>query len=154
MTYPDKLPEYIASGTTTDQGKLVITRMDAMNEFLLKYPNRRFSIRITINDPETTKGLRGYYFSTIIPMLRIAFYEQGEIYTEKDTDEFIRSISPVMQIDNVDIETGEYTTHTARISEISNETFRIFISWIQQYAAENLHILIENPFWKRKTYQR
>jgi hypothetical protein len=137
--------DYTVTGRTNAKGQLLIADQKAMAEFFSKWPNVKFTGRFHVAQPGTSEALKGYYFNKIVPDFRRALWEAGERKTEKDTEKFIRELSPIMWEETPDPETGKYEHELLEINDLDNQQLVLFIEHLKQIAAEEFYFFIEDP---------
>jgi hypothetical protein len=90
--------------------------------------------------------MRRYYFGVVVEMYRTEFRKLGHNLTKDDTHEFIKTLCPSMKREMV-LPTGEIVTRWQSIADpsFSNTDFMDYLAELQQYAAENLDLIIPDP---------
>ena len=136
--------EIAASGKVNSNGQLSLY-MGEVNEFFKNWKNARIVVRFIVSQPETSEPMKAYYYHYVVPTMKRAIWENGERKTESETEHFLRELSPIMQDQTPDIETGKYTTRVREISELSNAEFVEHIEFIKQIAAEEYNAFIDDP---------
>ena len=139
-----KQREINAAGTINNDGKLAMY-MGEVNQFFAKWKNARVVVSFIVSNPGTSEALKGYYFNYVVPTFQRAIWESGERKTEKDTERFLRELSPIMYEECVDMETGEYTQRIREISELDNNELIEHIETLKQIAAEEYNTFIDDP---------
>lgn len=139
-----KKREISANGTINSNGQLAMF-MGEVNEFFKSHKNARIVARFIVSSPGSSEALKGYYFNYVVPTMRRAIWESGDRKTEKDTERFLRELSPVMYGETVDTDTGIYNQNVRGISELSNAELIEHIEAIKQIAAEEYGVYINDP---------
>lgn len=139
-----KKREISASGKITNEGKLAIY-MGEINDFFAQHKNANIIARFIVTNPGTSEALKGYYFNAVVPAMRRAIWESGDRKTEADTEKFLRELSPIMYLETVDIETGEYSNELRTVADLSNPELIEHIETIKQIAAEEYRVYIDDP---------
>ena len=139
-----KRHEFSTTGKVTDTGKLAIY-MQEFNEFLKQHKGCTVVAKFRIVTPGTSEALRAYYYNCVVPAFKSAFWENGERMTEEQAEKRIRELSPVMYVQTVNEETGEYTGRIREISELDNDELVEHIETLKQIAAEDFSTYIEDP---------
>lgn len=93
----------------------------------------------------TSDALRGYYFGYVVPSVRKGLWALGERKTQKNTEQYLRLLSPITNKESFDPTTGEYTNTIIGISDLDNAGLIEHIEFIKQFAAEELQVYIEDP---------
>lgn len=133
-----------ATGKIDNVGRLNMY-MEEIKDFFRQWKGRRIFARFTIVEPEGSDALRGYYYHCIVPQMQQAIWDAGERLTEEQTERRLRSLSPVMYIEQVDEQTGRYTYELKEIKDLSNAELVEHIDTIKQLAAEEYNLFIEDP---------
>lgn len=122
------------TGMVTSAGQLLLP-MDRVNAFLSKQKGRRIIAIFEAVEPGSSAAQMAYYFKYILPTIREALYETGERKTEAQTDLWLRGLCPTC-----------WTAYgeLMKIHEMSQTEMSDFIDWLKQFAAENLHVYIED----------
>lgn len=136
--------EKSVAGTISKDGRLSLF-MGELREFFKAWPNTNVIATFRVVDDRQSAPLRGYYFKVVVPEIRRGLWAAGDRMTEKGTEWFLRTISPVMVEESVNEETGEYRQRFRSIPELDNSELREHIEICAQFAAENLHIIINPP---------
>lgn len=133
-----------AAGTISKDGRLSLF-MGELREFFKSWPNRSVIASFRVMDDRQSVPLRGYYFKVVVPEIRLGLWATGNRMTEEDTERYLRTISPVMIEESVNEDTGEYFQRFRTIPELDNSELLEHIEICAQFAAENLHIIINPP---------
>lgn len=113
-----------------------------LNQMCKKHIGKRIIATFEVVENGSSDAIRRYYFGHIVPAFRKALWENGDRKTLEQTEEYMREISPIMQDETPDIKTGKYHSRVRGISETTNAEMLDHISFLQQFAAENLYIYI------------
>ena len=126
------------AGYIGEDGKLRLP-MDRINAFLAKNMGMRLIARFYVAEPGSTELQNGYYYNYIVPAIKAARYEQGERMTEKQVDRWL--------IDNYpgDKTECEFGTEVDEARLLTKNQMTDFLDWLKQFAAENLHVYVEDP---------
>lgn len=136
--------EITTTGKIDNKGRLRIY-MDDINEFFSNWKNSNVIVNFTIVPSEKTKALRGYYYGVVVPSFKRAFWECGERMADSVCESRLRSMSPIMFKETVDIETGNYHIDLREISDLSIDELIEHIETLKQIAAEKFYFYIEDP---------
>ena len=136
--------EINANGKVTQEGKLALY-MGEVNEFLANWKNAKIVVTFRVSEPLTSAPLKAYYYYYVVPTMQRAIWESGDRKTESETETFLREMSPIMQDQTPNIETGKYETRLREIPELSNAELIEHIEIIKQIAAEEYNTFIEDP---------
>lgn len=139
-----KRREISATGIINAHGALAMC-MGELNQFFAMHKGCRVIARFTIAQKGTSEALKGYYFNYVVPTFKAAIWDAGERITEQETERRLREISPIMQEESVNTDTGEYSTRLRTIPELSNAELVEHIAFLQEYGAENYSIYIDDP---------
>lgn len=139
-----KQREIIATGAINNKGQLQMY-MGELKAFCGQWKGARVVARFTVIGSGTSEALRGYYYNYVVPTMRRAMWEAGERLTEQDTERRLRAMSPIMAVERVDFETGEYSVEVREIAELSNAELIEHIETIRQLAAEEFSVFIDDP---------
>lgn len=137
--------EHTITGRTNDRGQLLILDQEGMSDFFKKWPNIKFTARFQVAQPGTSEALKGYYYNKIVPDFKKALWEAGDRKTEKDTEQFIRELSPIMWEEKPDPETGRYEQNLLEIKDLDNQQLVMLIEHLKQIASEEFYFFIEDP---------
>lgn len=139
-----KQREIQIAGTINSAGEILLHK-DELKEFAKQHPNERFVLHVQILPKQTSQSLRGYYYSYVVPTFRQAIWKAGERLTEKQTEERLRRLSPLMWEQKADFNTGRYNSRLRHLSELSNAELIEHIATLQQIGAEEYSIYITDP---------
>lgn len=121
------------SGLIGADGKLYLP-MDRIGLFTGAHRGERVIVKIEAHGRRTTAATMGYYFGYVIPTLRGAMLETGEVMTEDQTHEFFWRLYP-----------GPHDW-TQNIRGASQDEVSGYLEWLKQTAAEPpLSVYIEDP---------
>lgn len=123
------MTQIVESGEISDKGKLVIP-MDRVTEFLHHNKGKRIIVTFEVAEKGSSNALLRYYFGYVIPTIQQALTKLGNRLTKKQTDEWLRSISPIME--------GKES-----IQDIPQSDMVEHIEFLKEYCAENLDVYIE-----------
>lgn len=137
--------EYVVTGQVDANGRLLISDADGMNDFFKKWPKTKFIGRFSVAQSGSSEAMKGYYYNKIVPDFKKARWENGDRTTEKDTEKWIREMSPIMVEELADEDTGEYTQELRKINDLDNQEMVMFIDNLKQIAAEEFGFFIEDP---------
>lgn len=138
-----KKREITATGRINNNG-LLSMYMSEINDFFRQHKDSRVIARFIVSSPGSSMALKGYYYNAVVPSFKAAIWESGERKTEKDTELFLRQLSPIMYEEIAD-ENGQYTQRIREISELSNSELIEHIETLKQIAAEEYNLYIEDP---------
>ena len=131
--------EISESGIIGTDGRLRLP-MDRLNAYFLANKGKRVVVRFEAAEIGSTELQQAYYYNYIVPTIKAALYAKGERYTESGVDRWLINNYPfcgdLFTEDGAPKVIGKQLT----ISEMSD-----FLDWLKQFAAENLHIYIEDP---------
>lgn len=133
-----------ATGLIDKSGRLLMA-MDELNEFFATHSGARVIASFRIVPTGTSEVLRAYYYKSIVPEFRAAFWDIGERMTEEQTERKLRELSPIMWYESVNEESGEYSSSLRDIVELSDAELVEHIETLKQIAAEALSLYIEDP---------
>ena len=122
------------SGRIDKDGKMRLP-MDRLRQFFSQNKGRRIVIRVDVWE-EPTEAMFGYYHRYIVPTIQKALYEQGQRLAAEEVDEWLRSSNKI----TCNAEHG-----LRRVEQLSRDEMSEFISWLKEFAAENLYTYIEDP---------
>lgn len=136
--------EIIVSGMVNKDGKLAMY-MAELNDFMRKRKNEMVIARFKTYKKGSSSALRGYYFNYVVPTMKMALWQSGDRKTDSQTEEYLRSISPVTISQESNEKTGDYRTEIRRISDLDNRELIEHIEFIKQMAAEEYSVYIDDP---------
>lgn len=139
-----KSREINISGLIDNQGKLRLY-LGELNAFAQQWKNARVVATFRVYQPGTSAALRGYYFNYVVSTMKRALWENGERKTDEQTEVWLREMSPIMYQQEVDPETGKYSTVLREIADLDNAELIEHIETIKQFAAENFNTYIDDP---------
>lgn len=139
-----KRREITATGTINQSGGLAMY-MGELNEFFAMHKGSRVIARFTVASPGSSAALRGYYFNYVVPTFKAAIWDAGERLTEEQTERRLREFSPIMYVERVNEETGEYTHELRKIVDLSNSELIEHIEFLKQLGSEEYYIYIADP---------
>ena len=71
-----------------------------------------------------------------------AYFDLGNRFSTEDTHLELRRNCPMMCYEEWNPTFNEYSIAVKEIQSISREGLKNYIAWVQQYAAENLHLIL------------
>lgn len=119
--------------------------MGELNEFFKGWKGSRIIARFIVASPGSSEALKGYYFNYVVPTFKHAIWEAGERLTEEQTERRLREFSPIMYVERVNEETGEYTHELRKIVDLSNSELIEHIEFLKQLGSEEYCIYIADP---------
>lgn len=134
----------IQNGHITDDGQLYMF-MGEVNDFFSKHKGCKVVAEFTVLKKLASEALKGYYYLSVVPDFRKALWSTGERKTQEQTDEYLRSISPIMYEEIPNVKIGKYSKRIREIHELSNAELIDHVEFLKQFAAENFFFYIEDP---------
>ena len=128
------MSEVRAVGKIDNEGKLRVF-MGEVNQFLSQQKGAKCVLRIELL-PEGNRQMISYYWSYVVPKVRQAMKETGDMMTEKDVDEMLRNLCPMLH-------TCGQGQKVKQLTDLSRDDLCDYIDWIKQFGAENLSIIID-----------
>lgn len=119
-------------GYIGEDGKLRLP-MDRIKAFLAQNRGMRLIAIFDVAEPGSTELQKGYFYKYVVPAVQAARYEQGERMSERAVDQWL--------VENYPGEKPEM--YAAR--NFTKQQMTDFLDWLKQFAAENLHVYIEDP---------
>lgn len=132
-----------AYGNVNDKGGLVMF-MGELNAFLKEHKGERIVATFTAAPAGSSEALKGYYFHYVVPMVQHGLKEMGDVKTEQQTEEYLRSISPACIDESVMVD-GKYFQRVKDIAEMQTKELIEHIEYVRQFAAEWLSVFIDDP---------
>lgn len=119
--------------------------MGELSEFLKLWKGNKIIASFYVSKSGASEPLKAYYFKGVVPSFRRVFQENGEWLTQEQTDKKLRQLCPVLIEEDVDPETGLYTSRVREINELDNQELVTYIDFLKQLAAEEFCLFIEDP---------
>lgn len=132
------------TGTIDNNGDLRMY-MDELKQFFRMHKGCRVIAKFMVESLGSSEALKGYYYNCVVPSFQEGMWDAGERLTEEDAEIKMRELSPIMLEQEINEETGKYTTRLREISELSNAELVEYIDHLKQIAAEEYSIYIEDP---------
>lgn len=132
------------TGTIDNNGNLRMY-MDELKQFFKMHKGCRVIAKFMVESQGSSEALKGYYYNCVVPSFQEGMWDAGERLTEEDAEIKMRELSPIMLEQEINEETGKYTTRLREISELSNAELVEYIDHLKQIAAEEYSIYIEDP---------
>ena len=123
------MTQIVESGEVTENGKMRLP-MDRINEFLNQNKGKRLIVTFEVAEHGSSNALLRYYFGYIVPTVQQALTKLGNRITRKETEEWLRSISPIME--------GKES-----VNDVPQADMWEHIEFLKEYCAENLSVYIE-----------
>lgn len=139
-----KQREINVTGIINKDGKIEMY-MGELKAFAHNNKNARIVATFRIYNPGTSAALKGYYYNYIVPTIRRALWELGDRKTLKDTEQWLRCLSPITVHSELDPSTGLYNDTVRDISDLDSSEMVEHIEYIRQMAAEELNVYIDDP---------
>ena len=138
--------DLILYGQTDSNGNFLIANKVEMSAHFKEWPKSFFTIKIEINKTKTASiPLIVYYKKKIVPDMQRAFLENGDRYTQEETDLKLRDLSPITQKENYNTDTRKWERETMELEELDNQQLVFFIEHIKDIAAMELGAYIADP---------
>ena len=115
--------------------------MDRINAFCSENKGKRVVVRFYADTPGSSKAQQSYYYNYIVPTIVAALYEQGTRKSDKSVDKWLVQEYPGEK-DERQLGVG---TDVTEAREFDQTQMSDFLEWLKQFAAENLHVYIEDP---------
>lgn len=130
---------------TNEKGILSVYNREDFSNFFKENPNERFSVEVKKLAKNKSSGLRAYYFAEVVPKFQIALRGIGYSFTSKQTHEFIKQFSPIME-PQIEMNGKTYTERRGLSdSDFTNSDFLSYIEDLKRFAAEEFSIIINDP---------
>lgn len=113
-----------------------------LREFLNQWKESRVVVRFEILSEKPSEALKGYYFHCVVPTMKTALWESGERKNEKETEQWLREMSPITHLCEW---RGFWDVTIKETAELNNAEFVEHIEFIRQMAAEEFAVYIEEP---------
>lgn len=123
-----------------DEGRLMMP--PDLREFLNMWKNSRLVVKFEILPDTPSEALKGYYFHCVVPTMTTALWESGERKNERQTENWLREMSPITHHCEW---RGFWDVTIKEIAELSNAELSEHIEYIRQLAAEEFSVYIEEP---------
>jgi hypothetical protein len=132
---------------TNEEGIAKTSNATLMAHWFGKRPSRQFTIEIKeVRDSQSSK-LRAYYFAEVVEKYRMGLKILGYNMTTDETHNYIKQFSPVMRrelaLPNTDIVTTSF--RSLKDEDFTNADFSQYIADLVIFAAEHLHVEINDP---------
>lgn len=103
--------------------------MDRVRQSLSPHAGERVVVTFRTIGRKSTQAQQGYYYGYILPTIQSALLEKGTRMGKNEVDSFL---------------CREYGSECAFAKDMQKDEMTDFISWLQQWAAENLEVYIED----------
>lgn len=124
------------SGLVFNDGYLHIP-MDRLEPFFKAHKGQRVIARFEAVPPGSSAAQQSYYYQYVIPTIIDALRKQGTRKTAEQTDRWLMEEYP-----------GGGNADTIALvfaRQLNQSQMSDFLEWLKQFAAENLHVYIEDP---------
>ena len=95
------------------------------------FKGKRIVVTIEVLAGDCTENQKAYYFGYVVPTVQDAMRELGERRNSRQVDLLLRTSYP------------DWTGKS--IDQFDKREMSDFLQWVQQYAAENLNVYIDDP---------
>lgn len=136
-----KRRETTVIGTISNDGKLNLQL--SVVPFLQEWKGNKVAITFKVIGGTQSEAMKGYYFNYVVPAMKNAIWESGERKNEKETEQWLREMSPITHIE--EWHDGTWITKIKEIAELTNAELSEHIEFIRQMAAEEYGCYIEEP---------
>lgn len=119
--------------------------MGELNEWFKLWHNNKVIVTFEVLRPEASEAIKGYYYKYIVPEFQRALKETGERKTEAQTEQFLRSLSPIMWDETPDIKTGKYCADLRGINDLTNPEMCEYIEHLRELAAVEFGFEVKDP---------
>ena len=127
-------------------GKLYINNQTALSFFGSKNKDKRVIIELKVLDDDSSKAMRAYFRYFILPEFQKAIRENGEYMTLKQTEEFISTITPMLQKEVWSEDINDYIIEYRKFEDLSNYEGSHCIEHLRIIAATEYGFEISDTF--------
>jgi len=114
----------------------------ALSDIIKQYEGKRVEISISKAKKERSNQQNRYYWGCLIPILRSALKDLGNIYTAEQVHDILKY--KFLKSDK-HIKDGEFITEIKSTTELSTSEFMDYIAEIQRWSAEFFGVIIPDP---------
>ncbi len=107
------------------------------------FPNDTITITVEKKKRKRSLSQNAYYFGVVCALVRNGMNEFGSDYSIEETHEFLKSKFNLKEFINGN--TGEVSTIPFSTTKLTTIEFMAYISKIQQFASQDLCIVIPDP---------
>lgn len=118
------------TGRIDKDGQVLMPVQEIRNRCAL-FKGRRIVVTIEVLAGDCTENQKAYYFGYVVPTVQDAMRELGERRNSRQVDLLLRTSYP------------DWTGKS--IDQFDRREMSDFLQWVQQYAAENLNVYIDDP---------
>lgn len=118
------------TGRIDKDGQVLMPVQEIRNRCAL-FKGRRIVVTIEVLAGDCTENQKAYYFGYVVPTVQDAMRELGERRNSRQVDLLLRTSYP------------DWTGKS--IDQFDKREMSDFLQWVQQYAAENLNVYIDDP---------
>ncbi len=118
------------TGRIDKDGQVLMPVQEIRNR-CAQFKGRRIVVTIEVLAGDCTENQKAYYFGYVVPTVQDAMRELGERRNSRQVDLLLRTSYP------------EWTGKS--IDQFDRREMSDFLQWVQQYAAENLNVYIDDP---------
>ena len=112
--------EFRTSGTIGNDGKLYIYDQNGLGVFSRKHPDHKVLIEVKVIGKEASEAMCYYFREYILPEFRKALMEKGQYMTLEATEEYVCSLSPMLQEEKWEQNSKTWTTIPKKFEELDN----------------------------------
>jgi hypothetical protein len=134
--------EFNITGHVSKDGKLFISGLAELNDVLSKHKNAKVVGELRFYENGSTEAMIGYYYGKMLPDIQRAYFELGNQFSIEDTDIELRSNCPMMWFSIWNSELQKKVIVLKIIQSLSREQLKAYIAWVQQFASENLRLVL------------
>lgn len=132
------MAKIVESGIIGEDGRLWLP-MDRLNMFFREHRGRRIVVTFEAITTRATVAQQSYYYGYVLPTVCAAMAAHGVLMREDAADEFLLEQYP-----------GELTREedgapVRQARRLQSDAMTEFLRWLHQFAAENLHVYVEDP---------
>lgn len=135
-----KRRETTVIGTISNDGKLNLQL--SVVPFLQEWKGNKVAITFKVIGGTQSEAMKGYYFNYVVPAMKNAIWESGERKNEKETEQWLREMSPITHHCEWH---GFWDVTIKEIADLTNAELSEHIEFIRQMAAEEYGYYIEEP---------
>ena len=114
-----------------------------MEDFFHLHRGEGVIVRVCLVPKEPSERLTNYFFGYVVKEMRNAYYEVGYEFSDSQAYDEIRKVCP-MFFEEIR-ENGKWIRRAKEWEELDISEAVNAVAWIQRYASENLHYIIEDP---------
>ena len=122
--------QFTVTGEIDENGDLGIYNMNQLKDLCRKNKNKRLIVTFQIEEKGSKNAMLKYYYAKVVPEWKQEILKMGMVMTNKEVDNYIRTLSPI--------------TESKSLSELNKEEMMHYLDHVRKESL-GINLVIEEP---------